>query len=209
MTAEHKKYSLTTAAYYDSIAERYAEGSAAVVVTEQIDQFIDSLPARARVLDLACGPGHDTNYLKAKGLAATGADLSANMLSLAQSLAGGGFTLMDFFNLGFDLEAFEGVWASSAIVHIKREDLSVFLAEVTRVLKPNGVFGIITAQRSQGDPERNPDDPREYSMYGLNELQSYLETSGFEVQKASSFKYGGKNNDKDRIFIIARKRNNE
>jgi ubiquinone/menaquinone biosynthesis C-methylase UbiE len=192
-----REYTERTIEHYDKSARAYFEGTAAVVVNAQIDQFINLLQGQ-KVLDLACGPGHDSNYLSEKGLICFGADLSANMLSIAEQHQAGEFVRMNFFQLGFAENAFDGVWASSAVVHTDRVDLPGVLANLRKVIKNQGILGIITVKKT--DRQENPNDPRKYSLYGQRELEQYLERAEFEILISDVFEYGGK----DRLFIIAK-----
>lgn len=192
-----KNYTNRTINHYDSIAPDYFEGTAAVVVNAQIDQFINLLQGQY-VLDLACGPGHDSNYLSKNDLICFGADLSANMLSIAKEHHSGEFVRMNFFQLGFAENTFDGVWASSAVVHTDRVDLPGVLANLHKVIKNQGILGIITVKKT--DRPENPNDPRKYSLYGQRELEQYLEQAEFEIIISDVFEYGGK----DRLFIIAK-----
>jgi ubiquinone/menaquinone biosynthesis C-methylase UbiE len=104
-----KKYTLKTIKYYNLIAENYLHSEAAVVVKEKIDKFIRLLPGK-RVLDVGCGPGHDTNYLTERGFECLGIDLSKKMIQIAKKNFKGRFKVADFFNLRFRDNVFDGLW---------------------------------------------------------------------------------------------------
>jgi ubiquinone/menaquinone biosynthesis C-methylase UbiE len=193
-----KKYTQKTIEYYDSIAEKYIESGAGVVLKEQIGRFIKLLPGK-KVLDVACGTGHDTNYLTKKGFDCLGIDLSEKMINIAQKKFKGRYAIMDFLNLKLENELFDGMWCSSIFVHIQKKDLPMLLKNSKKLLKDNGIIGIITAAKQK--KSRSQSDTRFYNMYKKDELVNYLKKAGFETLVAEIFTYGGRN----RLFIISKK----
>ena len=193
-----KIYTQKTIKFYDGIAEKYIKSGAAVVLEYKIDKFIKLLPGKD-VLDVACGPGHDTDYLTKKGFNCLGIDLSEKMIDLAKQNFEGKYKVMDLFNLKLGNKLFDGMWCSSIFVHIKKNDLPKILEDSKKVLKAGGIIGIITAAKQK--KVRDKSDTREYVMYKKNELRGYLEKDDFEILFAEVFPYGGRN----RVFIIAKK----
>lgn len=193
-----KPYSRETASYYDKITPEYVQSDAMRVLPERLDPFISLLPGSC-VLDVACGPGHDTEYLRQSGVNAVGIDLSRQMITQAQQKSGDIFSIMDALNLAFPSESFDGLWCSSIFVHLKKPDVPTFLTDTNRLLKKAGVLGIITAHTH----ERNsrPEDTRTYTMYDLSELNQYVSSAGFAIFTSELFPYGGK----DRIYMLATK----
>jgi len=80
-----KKYTKKTIEYYNKIAENYFKSDAAMVIKDKIDKFI-SLLQGTKVLDVACGPGHDTDYLTREGFNCIGIDLSRRMIKIAKNI---------------------------------------------------------------------------------------------------------------------------
>lgn len=192
-----KRYTRKTINYYNKIAGDYFRSSAAIVIKNKIDQFISSLSGK-KVLDVGCGPGHDTNYLRKKGIDCTGIDLSERMIEIARQNFGEKFEIMDFFNLKFKNDYFDGLWCSSVFVHVARNDLNKILGNFRKVLKNNGSLGIITVQKQK--VIKNKNDTRAYIMYGKKELEDYLRRNGYKILVSETFIYGGKK----RLFIIAK-----
>lgn len=192
-----KRYTRKTINYYNNIANDYFRSSAAIVIKDKIDQFISSLSGK-KVLDVGCGPGHDTNYLRKKGLDCIGIDLSERMIEIARQNFGKKFEIMDFFNLKFKNDYFDGLWCSSMFVHVARNDLPKILRNFRKVLKNNGSLGIITVQKQK--VIKNKNDTRAYIMYGKKELEDYLRRNGYKILASETFIYGGKK----RLFIIAK-----
>lgn len=192
-----KRYTRKTINYYNNIANDYFRSSAATVIKDKIDQFISSLSGK-KVLDVGCGSGHDTNYLIKKGIDCIGIDLSEKMIEIARQNFGNKFEIMDFFNLKFKNDYFDGLWCSSVFVHVARNDLPKLLENFRKVLKNNGSIGIITVQKQK--VIKNKNDTRAYIMYGKKELDDYLRRNGYKILVSETFIYGGKK----RLFIIAK-----
>lgn len=194
-----KKYSRSTIKYYDEIADDYAESGAAVVLEDKIGQFIKLLSGK-RVLDVACGPGHDVYYLRRQGIDCLGVDLSGRMIEIAKKAYGNNFKVMDALNLHLKKDFFDGVWCSSIFVHIEKNDLPRLMANLKKVLKEDGVIGIITAHKRKRIREK--EDTRTYTMFGKKELEECFLRNNFQLLISEIFVYGGRR----RVFIIARKK---
>jgi len=191
-----KRYTERTINYYNKIANDYFRSNAAIVIKDKIDQFISLLSGK-KVLDVACGPGHDTNYLTRKGFNCLGIDLSEKMIKIAKQNFKGKFKIMDFFNLSFKANSFDGLWCSSVFVHVAKKDLLPLLESFKKILKNNGFLGVITAKKQK--IKREKDDTRKYVTYRRKEFENYLIKSGYTILLSKIFIYGGKK----RLFIIS------
>ena len=191
-----KKYTKKTIKYYNDIANDYFRSNAAVVMKDKIDKFISLLPGE-KVLDVACGPGHDTDYLTKKGFNCLGIDLSEKMIEIAKQNSRGKFEVMDFFNLKFEDDTFDGLWCSSVFVHVAKKDLFQLLGNFKRMLKNEGVLGLITVKKQK--IKRDKSDTRKYVMYEKKEFENYLLRSGYKILLLEVFVYG----EKERLFVIA------
>lgn len=123
------------------------------------------------------------------------------MIKLARQNFKGKFKVMDFFDLKLENDSFDGMWCSSIFVHIKKDDLPELLKNSRKVLKNDGILGIITAQKQKRIKSQN--DTRTYIMYDEKELENYLKEAGYKILLSEVFPYGGKN----RIFVISKKVN--
>lgn len=97
-----------------------------------------------KVLDLGCGAGKFTAWVKAAGYDCVGMDLSEAALEMARRQAPEG----SFAPLNADgtipapEAAFAAVWATEVIEHVL--DVPAFLAEIRRVLRPGGILILTT-----------------------------------------------------------------
>jgi len=95
-----------------------------------------SLPAGARLLDVACGPGHLLVDARSLGLVVAGLDSSAAMLRAARTRLQPAACLVrgDALALPFQSQMFDVVTCSGLIEYVP--DPSPLLRELFRVLKP-------------------------------------------------------------------------
>ena len=191
-----RRYTEKTIRYYNRIANNYFRSNAAIVIKEKIDLFISFLSGK-RILDVACGPGHDVNYLTRKGFNCLGIDLSRKMINIARQNFKGKFKIMNFFNLNFKANSFDGLWCSSVFVHVAKRDLTPLLKNFKKILRNNGILGIITVKKQK--IKRENGDARKYVMYRKKEFENYLMKNGYKILLSEVFIYG----EKERLFIIS------
>lgn len=103
-----------------------------------------SLQPGAFVLDLGCGRGEFSSFIKELGFKPTGADLSSKVVDFCRSKHPDiSFAAMDSPDrLPFGNGSFSAVWSSEVIEHVF--DIHAWLSEVNRVLKPNGLVILTT-----------------------------------------------------------------
>jgi SAM-dependent methyltransferase len=138
------------------------------------------------VLDIGCGNGKDTEYLKQRGASVVGIDYSLGMVKEAgKHIAKGIICQMDMRSLGFSTGVFDGVWANGCIYHVPKNSLLLVLQEILRVLIPSGVlsfsFKIGTGEKLEEVPRSFQRGPRFYAYYKVNEIEKSLRMIGFEV----------------------------
>jgi SAM-dependent methyltransferase len=97
---------------------------------EELERVVASLPP-ARTLDVACGTGFLTRYLRGD---VVGLDQSEAMLGLARQQAPHAtFVLGDALDLPFADDAFDRVFASYFYCHLEEDERAGFLTEARRV----------------------------------------------------------------------------
>jgi SAM-dependent methyltransferase len=100
---------------------------------------------RVEVLEIGCGAGNNIWFFAREGFSIHGIDGSESALAHARRrLAAEGLTADlrrgDFQNLPFDDESMDFVLDRAAMTHNTRPVVEATIAEVSRVLKPGGVF---------------------------------------------------------------------
>jgi ubiquinone/menaquinone biosynthesis C-methylase UbiE len=99
-----------------------------------------------KVLDLGCGNGRYFEYFKKSGVDYFGVDNSGKLMEISRKrFPEGNFQLADALNLPFPDNFFDKIFSIAVFHHIPSEEMRMkFLAEVKRVLKPEGIV-VLTA----------------------------------------------------------------
>ena len=104
----------------------------------------------------------------------------------------------------FDDESVDLVYSGQSIEHVTAEDAGTALAEVRRILKPEGFLYIDTPNgritRLQQDEFIDPDHEVEYTH---TELSGLLASSGFEIVEAKGMNYAGPVQSRDELDLEA------
>ena len=145
---------------------------------ETLTAFIARLPEGARVLDLGCGPGHDSGHMAQAGLVVEALDASPEMVALARASHGVDARQGRFDDL--DAEArYHGIWASFSLLHAPRADMPHHLAAVARALKPGGLLGL---SLKEGTGEGRDRLGRFYTFYTEDDLRALLADVGLTLR---------------------------
>lgn len=167
-----------TVARYEEIAEDYQRrrGAPAPWMDRSLAALRRILPPPARILDLGCGPGRDAAFLREAGYRVVGLDATAAMLRLA-ARSGADLIRADSRALPLADGALDGVWASASLLHLRRAELMIALADVRRALRPGGAFHI---SLKQGSGEAL-NDGRLFGFYGPDEAARAVRGAGFAI----------------------------
>lgn len=131
---------------YDRIAEAYAEHFYAELDYKPfdralLDMFAAELRGKGKVVDLGCGPGQIARALHDRGLDVMGIDLSEEMVRAARERAPHiEFATGSMLELNAQENAWAGITAFYAIVHLDAQEVSLALKEMRRVLMPDGLL---------------------------------------------------------------------
>ena len=173
----------TTSATYDQIAADYAgQAGRNDSLAESRRRFAARLTAGACVLDVGCGPAHDTAGLRELGLRAIGFDRSRGML--AQARGDLPLLLGDMRCLPVRDGALDGLWVCASFLHIPRRDAPAVLRELRRALRPGGVL-FISIKRGLGQRwiAHGAGGQRFFVFYQEDELDALLAAAGFAVRE--------------------------
>src|SRR5215212_3725073 len=175
----------TTSATYDRIAADYAaQAGRNDALAESRRRFAARLAAGACVLDVGCGPAHDTAGLRELGLHAAGLDRSRGMLAQVRQ-RDLPLLLGDMRQLPVRDSALDGLWVCASFLHIPKHAAPAVLKELRRVLRPGGVL-FISIKRGQGQRwiAHGGGGQRFFVFYQDDELDALLEAAGFSVREA-------------------------
>ncbi|MDD3344869.1 MAG: class I SAM-dependent methyltransferase [Candidatus Omnitrophica bacterium] len=134
-----------TKLFYDLTAGKTAgEWYGNNILLPTIKELISLLPENPRVLDLGCGPGHETKRLKAAGAEAIGIDYSSECIRIAkQRCPECEFEVMDFRSLDEGLGQFDGIFASGSLIHLNQHELPLVIGKLSHMLRNGGYFLMI------------------------------------------------------------------
>lgn len=117
-------------------------------ILAQIEKYFP-MDKSSQVLDVGCGGGFLSNAMALEGLNVTGIDLSPESLRVAakydktQSVS---YKVADAYHLPFEDQSFHIVTAMDFLEHVDRP--AEVIQEISRVLKPNGLFIFHTFNRN-------------------------------------------------------------
>jgi SAM-dependent methyltransferase len=129
---------------YASVAELYIRlfGTSQQVHTDDLafmGQHLSRQPGM--VLDLGCGPGHLTGYLRSLGVDATGIDMVPEFIAHAEAAhPSGRFQLGFLDNLDVANHSVIGILAWYSLIHLPPREIDGVLAEFRRAMAPAGTL---------------------------------------------------------------------
>jgi SAM-dependent methyltransferase len=179
-------------ASYDLVADEYVRRIFDELQHKPLDrQLLDRFAASVRdvgpACDLGCGPGHVARYLHERGVRVCGIDLSPAMIERARRLTPAvEFQQGDMLALNAADESWAGIAAFYSIIHIPRADLPQALAELRRVLRPEGTLLLAF---HIGDETVHLDEwwghkvCVDFCFFRSDEMATYLRGAGFEIEE--------------------------
>lgn len=175
--------------FYDENAAQYA-ARVRSVPERQMNRFIKRLPAGARILELGCGAGGDSEALLALGFDVIPSDGSSAMAAEAERRLGRPVLVLPFQQLKYEAE-FDGIWANACLLHVPRSDLPDVLGRVSRAIRPGGRF---YASFKTGGGEGADSLGRYYNRPSREELEALCQSAGFvdvEIDTVSGGAFDG------------------
>ncbi|GHH89482.1 class I SAM-dependent methyltransferase [Streptomyces capillispiralis] len=151
-----------TRAFYDAVAEDYADHFRDVLAALPLDRallagYAELVGPGGRVADVGCGPGRVTAHLASLGLSVLGVDLSEGMLAIARREHPGlRFEQGSMLDLDLPDGSLAGVVSYYSTIHLPEDELPAAFAEFRRVLAPGGHL-VVAFQ--VGDVPRRHEEP--------------------------------------------------
>lgn len=177
---------MTDAKIRDAYALRAAEYAAALGSVDvlhkadagHIEQWSEAVVGP--VVDAGCGPGHWTDFLRTRGVKATGIDFVPEFVDHARrQFPESSFELSSLRNLTLPNDSLGGLLAWYSLIHLYPEDVPGVLAEFARVLQPQGhlLLGFFDGRA------REPFDHAITTAYywSIEEMTALLNDAGFTV----------------------------
>lgn len=142
------KQSDKVAGAYDQGASTYVENWSGVHpwMSDARNEFERRISAGMTLLDIGCGPGHDSWYWSEKGMKTLGIDISSRTIAVAQRLYPKlAFRIFDVLELEKIGAKFDAIWMAYSLLHIAKADAPSTVQAVRYCLKPNGLFFVETS----------------------------------------------------------------
>ena len=192
---------------YRHIEETYDEGSQDYgdyfknpheFIEKDRQQFIARLPAGSTILDCGCGPGMDTERFSQLGYKVTAIDLSDRFVELVRKrVPNARVEKMDMRNLAFPKAAFDGLWASFSLLHIRASEIQETLSGFNSVLRDGGLFFAALHRGPKTKWVKTTISGMERDTYVQEWLQTDIEAvvrgAGFEITGSRPFeRIGGR-----------------
>lgn len=198
---------------YDAIAQKYSEVfDADLSDNPRVDKFVNYLQKGGLVIDVGCGTGVVTEYIKTKGMIVFGIDLSFSMLEVARKNHPEiDFKQEDIRSMEYPNEYFDGIWAGHSLFHLTREEFEKALVRFNDILKDTGIFGFVMNE-GEGDIELpEPLDSNltiPLTLYTERDLIESLDDANFEILGKDYKEPIENSNFKPyrKLFILARKK---
>lgn len=127
-----------TLSYYDANARVFVGSTIDVEFSAMQQRFTSLLALGAAILDFGCGSGRDTKAFLDAGFDVTATDGSPELCAIASEYAGIPVRNELFQDLA-DVDAYDGIWACSSILHLPKEQLVDVLRRISRALHPHGI----------------------------------------------------------------------
>ena len=183
-----------TRAAYDVVASDYATiipdtGFEAPLDLAMVNEFVNAVAKRpaSKVLDAGCGAGRMVTYLQshAPSLDVVGIDLSAEMVTLAQSAhPNATFRQADLSDTQFPEGEFDGIFAWYSIIHTEPDQLAEIVAEFARILRSEGLvllgYQVGAGERQLNRPYGHDVELRAF-LHRTEDVIATLANGGFDL----------------------------
>jgi ubiquinone/menaquinone biosynthesis C-methylase UbiE len=130
---------------YNKYAREFDQKIASLTLYDaSYDFLLNLIPDDGSILDLGCGPGNVSAYLKIKKphLSITGIDISEEMVAIArEKLSDGQFMVKDICETRFGVQ-FDCAICAFAIPYLNLDEAGRVVANIRRSLRDNGIFYI-------------------------------------------------------------------
>lgn len=162
-----------TIALYASQAQTYAQRDKSARTEGVLAPFMAAMPAGAVVLDAACGAGWASEIMLARGFDVHALDACQEFADITQAKLKRPVRVMSFEQID-DVAIFDGIWASGALLHVRKADLPDILIKLARALKPGG---LLLATFKEGTTEERDKLGRFFAYYTLEELKGLIDAT--------------------------------
>lgn len=130
---------MNTLDYYNQNAYEYFNNSLCAEMSDVYEKFLKYLKKGSLILDFGCGSGRDSKFFLDNGYDVECIDGSCELCNLASKYINKEVKCMKFEEL-CENHKYDGIWACSSLLHIKRSELKNILIKIRDSLKLNGIL---------------------------------------------------------------------
>jgi ubiquinone/menaquinone biosynthesis C-methylase UbiE len=196
---------------YDRIAERYSAWTGTELRGPRA-RYLSVVQAQvstgASILELGCATGVPVTRALAERYQVTGIDLSPRQIEIAKvNVPAASFYVADMSTLVLPASSFDAVIAFYAITHVPRDEHPKLLSNITRWLRPGGLF---VASLGAGDDPGTIDDnwlgaPMFFSSFNAATSQRLVTEAGFDILSADEITEDEDGVPVTFLWVVARK----
>lgn len=137
----------------------------------------------ARILDLGCGPGQDTQALHRRRYRAVGVDLSQPFLLHARRRSRRTpLVQADMQRLPLRSGTFDAIWAAASLIHVPKAVVPRLLRDLKVMVHPGGLLAATFVHgRASGFQKSGWIPGRYFSRWHKEELSSAVRHAGWEI----------------------------
>lgn len=154
-----------------------------------IDDFLCTVQAKSKILDIGCSNGSHVAYLLNQGFDAFGIDISLTMIEEAKKhVPSERLFLMDMHTME-DLgeSTFDAVLSITSMLYANKEYLPRVLKQVHRLLKPGGKFLLMMLEGEGDGLIKHSNGESEVvtytTFYKVDELKDRVKAGGFKIDQ--------------------------
>ncbi len=184
-------YKTITQESYNKTATEYAEKVQHLSPTHSIERFLSLISLKSpRILDIGCGSGRDAHIFTNKGAQVVGIDFSSSLISLAKHhVPDAEFYIMDMEEITLPNNSFDGIWASSSLLHLSKSSISSVLRKMYDLLRQDGWL-YLTLKNGSGeflerDTRYSGDIIKFWALYEKEEIETFLRFAQFTIHEVS------------------------
>ena len=156
-----------------------------------VEYFAKTIPGK-RVIDIGCGPGHDSYKFAELGFEVVGVDYSTEMIKTAKKFKTIAnppeFSVLDMRKIGdnFAMDSFDGAWISASLLHIPEVDVPKVLTGLKKIVKNGGRIYIGIKGGEQGasiikENKYDMDLRREFIFWDKKNFSNLLKKFRFKI----------------------------
>lgn len=178
---------LPTVRTYEQCAETFLArwGRRRYRVPPLLRRFVARIPKQGLVMDLGCGGGQDSRYLRRAGYRPIGLDRTNALLAFArQRSVGLPLIRADMSALPLRAGSFDGVWAAASLIHLPKSATRGVLLQLRDRTKPGAVLAAtFTHGKKSGIQNSGWLPGRYFARWTKGELERALCSTGWQVSE--------------------------